>query len=317
MTDIVDSFRVRVFVPPTFEGVASVAVLEEIIDDSIDLEVKYVSNLDFREYWEFRDADAIIVLGLAYRGYALPEQFHMQADAPFMDFIHSATYGERIEGEHIISTVVPDMDPIKDILSFFEYSPESSILSKHVTITDKARYMTEAVNAYRTWTWEGNSTTRVLLALYHASYKRLPKMVRGLELYDIVKQHAPLIKGQMEKMNDYISRKVEMTKTYNVSVEGENCILKVVYADNYINELANHLLTQEQTPMPVIVCVGRSTKSSDMFSIRTHKIEASKVAWLINEGNGKDSVATVFLGISYAELMGNAIVQQLTKNQNY
>lgn len=315
MRDTEDSFRVRVFVPPSFEGVTSVAVLEEIIDDAVDVEVKYVGNLDFREYEQFKGVDVNIVLGLAYRGYALPQEFYMNTDAPFMDFIHSATFGERIEGEHIISTVVDDADPIKDLLSLLEWSPESTILSKYTTVTDKARYMAEAVNAYRTWTWESNSTTRVLLALYHSSYKRLPRMVRGLELTDIVKEHAPLIKGQMEKMNDYIQRKSEMTKTYTVPIEGEPCLLKVVYADEYINELANHLLTQEPTPMPVIVCVGRSTRSNDIFSIRTNKIEASKVAWLINEGGGKDSVATVFSGISYAELMGNAIVKQLTENQ--
>lgn len=301
------------FVPPSFEGVTAVAIIEEIINDDIDLSVEYVGYLDFREYQRFNDAEVFLVVGLPYKGYALPEAFHA-LDVPFVDFIHSSTYGERIPGEHIISTVTPEMDPIKDIMSFLQTSPDSTILSKYITITDKARYLTEAVNAYRTWSWEGNDLTRLLLALYHASHKHMPRMIRNLQLEEIVKTHAPLIKGQMEKMNDYITRKVEMTKSYMVHVEGESCILKVVFADDYINELANHLLNTEHSPMPVIVCVGRATKSHDIFSIRTRKIDASKVAYLINEGSGKDSVATVFSGISYAELMGNAIVTALNKH---
>jgi hypothetical protein len=306
---------VRVFVPPSFEGVTSVAILEEIISDKLELDTVYINNLDFREYEQFKGADIIIVAGLPYRGYALPQDFFTTVDAPFTDFIHSSTYGEVIEGERIVSTVVSDMDPIKDIVSFLTYSPEASILSKHVTLSDRTNYLVEAVNDYRTWSWEGNDTTRVLLALYHASYKRLPNMIRNLKLQDIVKEHAPLIKGQLEKMNDYITRKAQMTKIYNISIEEQPCLMKVVFADDYINELANHLLN-ENTSMPIIVCVGRATKSSDIFSIRTRKVDASKVAYLINEGKGKESVATFFSGVSYAELMGNAFVQKLEQNQN-
>jgi hypothetical protein len=311
--DITDSPRVRVFVPPSFEGVVSVAVLEEIIHDNIDLEIVYTGHLDFREYDKFKDVEIIISLGLPYKGYALSDDFYLTVDVPFVDFIHSSTYGEQIKGKHIISDVNADMDPIKDLYQLLKFSPESTILSKHVSLTDKAYFMVEAANAYRTWTWETNDTTRMLLALYHASYKRLPKLIRGLSLQDMVKQYAPVIKGQIEKMNDYIERKRSMVKNYTVTIDGESCLLKVVYAEEYINELANDLLNRERTPMPVIVCVGRTTKSSDMFSIRTRIANAAKVAYLINEGNGKENVASVFTGISSAELMGNGFVNKLSQ----
>lgn len=303
------------FVPPTFEGVTSVAIIEEILNDEVDLEVTYTSYIDFREYSQFGEASVIIVLGLAYRGYTLPDNFYINYDVPFTDFIHASTFGEQIPGAHIISVVTPETDPIKELYHFITTNPESTILSKYVTPTDKAKQMVEAVNAYRTWSWEGNNLVRLLLALYYASYKRLPNMVRNLELTEIVKRHAPLIKGQMEKMEDYITRKVETTKEFNVEIDGENCLLKVVFAEEYINELANRLL-QHDTQSPIIVCVGRSTKSGDIFSIRTKNIDAGKVAYLINEGQGKYNVATVFSPIGYAELMGKSIVASLSENQS-
>lgn len=314
MTNVSENIpRIRVFTPPSFEGVTSVAILEEVINDDIPLEVIYTTNLDFREYDKFRDTDIIIVLGLAYKGYNLPDDFYLTVDVPFMDFIHISTYGEQISGDHVISIVTADTDPVKELYQIFQNSPDSTILSKHLTLTDKARYLVEAVNSYRTWTWENNDTTRVMLAMYNASYKRFPKLIRGLSLPEVIKKYAPVIKGQLEKMNDYIERKRAMVKTIPVILDGETCFLKVVYAEEYINELANDLLNREQSPMPVIVCVGRTTKSSDMFSIRTRVVNAAKVAYLINEGNGKETVASVFAGISYAELMGNAIVSKLSQ----
>lgn len=306
------SLRLRLFVPPSFEGVTSVAVIEEIIAKDIDLEVIYTSNLDFREYEKFNDTEIIIALGCAYRGYNLPDNFYLNVDVPFMDFIHIATFGEQIQGDNIVSIVDIDQDPLRVLFQILQNN--STILSKHITLTDKSRYLTEAVNAYRTWTWETNDTTRVLLALFNASYKRLPKLLKGLALVEVVKSYAPIIKGQLEKMNDYIERKRAMVKTKQVSIDGEVCLLKVVYAEEYINELANDLLNREQTPQPIIVCVGRTTKSSDLFSIRTRGVNAGKIAYLINEGNGKEAVATVFSGISYAELMGNGIVSQLSQD---
>lgn len=308
----------RVFVPTSFEGVTSVAVLHEVLNKDVQLDVQYTNHIDFREYKRFEGADMILVLGFAYMGYTLPDDFFATVDVPFMDFIHCSTYGEQLTGNHIISTVNPDMDPVKELFTFLQRKLGSTILEKHVTMTEKAQYLIDAVNAYRTWTWKGNDTTKMLLALYQASYKWLPNLLQGLSLPEIVRKYAPIIKGQLVKMDEYIESKKKMTKRYTVDIEGQTCILKVVYADQYINELANALLNEEQTadsdPYPVIVCVGRSTRSNDQLSIRTKAINAGKVAYTINRGQGKETVASVFTGVGYAELMGNAIVTSLTQN---
>lgn len=306
-----DPLRLRLFVPPTFEGVTSVAVIEEILQWNIELETVFANTLDFRDYEKFKDADMILVLGLAYRGYTLPTEFYINADVPFVDFVHISTYGEVIEGKHIISLVDENTDPIKVLYNIMKNMASSLNLSKYVKLTDQAMYMVEAVNAYRTWTWEGNNTTRMLLALYHASYKRLPKLLRRLSLQEVVQAHAPVIKGQLEKLEDYIERKSQMVQSRQVIIDGQECILKVVYAEEYINELANDILHQEDTTVPVIVCVGRTTKSNDIFSVRTKGVNAGRVAEVINGGGGKENVATFFSSLGFATLMANATVTSI------
>jgi len=276
-------FRIKVFVPPTFEGVTSVAILEELFQSKVELSITFTKYIDFREWTNLLDCEAVIVLGLPYKGYLLSDDFYKNNDVPFMDFVHISTYGEQLQGENIISVVDPDADPIKILISLLQESSESFILSRYTTLSDNAYLLTEAVNAYRTWTWEGNSVTRMLLALYHAAYKRLPNLIRGLSIQDIVKQHAPIIKGQMEKMEDYITAKRETVRANTLTIGNELCLLKVVFAEEYINELANDLLNREIDNMPVIVCVGRTTKSSDLFSIRTKNVNAGMVAYLINK----------------------------------
>jgi len=309
---------VKVFAPPSFEGVSSVAVLEEIIDSSLSFEVTYTGHVDFRDFDQFKEKEIVIILGLPYKGYNLPEGFYLNFDIPFMDFLHFSTFGQPIEGEHIVSIVNEEEDPIKSLTDYLKQNLNEGILGKYIQVTDKALKMAQAINAYRTWTWveEGNQLTRMLLALYQSSYKRLPNLVSGKSIQEVVKDNAPMIKGQMEKMNDYIDKKASMVKNHQVEIDGETCLLKVVFADTYINELANDLLMQENTSMPVIVCVGRTTRSNDMFSIRTSKVHAGKIASMINEGNGKESVATVFSGISYGELMGSSIAKQIAESEN-
>ncbi|UXQ88999.1 hypothetical protein Thu_156 [Bacillus phage Thurquoise] len=312
--DADEPLRLKLFVPPTFEGVTSVAVIEEILKKDIALETVFTNTIDFREHEKFKDADMILVLGLAYRGYTLPTEFFINADVPFVDFVHISTYGEEIQGKHIISLVDENQDPIKVLYETMKNMASSLNLSKYVELSDKAMYMVEAVNSYRTWTWEGNNTTRMLLALYHASYKRLPNLLRGLSLQEVVQAHAPVIKGQLEKLEDYIERKSLMVQSRQVTIDGQECILKLVYAEEYINELANDILHQEDIAIPVIVCIGRATKSNDIFSVRTKGVNAGRVAEVINGGGGKENVATFFAPIGYATLMANAIVANIQEN---
>ena len=310
----VEEAVIKVFTPPSFEGVTSIAILEELLQDSAaKLDVHYVSHLDFSNYQQFSDANVILVLGIPYKGYTLPEEFSIAVGNPFTHFIHLSTYGEHILEEGVTSVVNENVDPILQLSYLLKDDGFKGIIGTHVSFTDKAEIMIQAVNAYRTWTWENNNVTRMLLALYQGSFKWLPHAVRGKSLQEIIEAYAPVIQGQMQKQKDYIKKKVEMTKTYDVNVPDLHCKLKVVLAEEYINELANELLNQEKDT-PVIVCVARTTKSNDLFSIRTKGVHAGQVAGWINNGGGKEQVASVFTGVSYAELMGQGLIRTLAEH---
>ncbi|AIW03531.1 exopolyphosphatase [Bacillus phage Moonbeam] len=306
----VEETVIKVYTPPSFEGVTSIAILEELLQESAaKLDVHYVSHLDFRDYQQFSDANVILVLGLPYKGYTLPEEFSIAVGNPFTHLLHLSTYGEPILEEGIASFVDESIDPIMKLSYLLKDERFKGILGTYVFFTEKAEMMIQAVNAYRTWTWENNNVTRVLLALYQGSFKWLPHMVRGKSLQEVIEAYAPVIQGQMQKQRDYIERKIEMTRECDVIVLDQHCKLKIVFAEEYINELANELLTRDKTEAAVIVCVARTTKSNDMFSIRTKGIHAGQIAKWVNNGGGKEQVASVFTGISYAELLMDGLIK--------
>lgn len=311
--------RIQLFVPPSFEGVSSVVAVEAMLvgEENIELVVNYQTSLDFRDVEQFKGFEMNLILGLTFKGYELPEHFFTEVDVPFADFIHYSTFGEEIEGNHIISQVIEDQDPLRGLYSLLSTGDGNTLLERHLTLTDDVNFVVEAVNAYRIWDWEANTGTKILLALYHAGHKNLPQMVKGLSLVEIVRKYSVVIKGQQEKMKEYIETKASSVKPQEVSIQGQVCTLITLFSEQYVNELADYLLKQyTDINRPTVVCVGRPTRGSDLFSIRTSKVSASLVAHYINEGKGKDYAATVFTGVNYADLMGNSIIQQLTKNQS-
>ena len=104
---------VKVFTPASFEGVLNVAILEEILHEDLQLDIRYTSFLDFRRYEEFKNVDSVIVLGLPYKGHLLSDEFFLEVNVPFMDFFHFSTYGEEISGEHLTSKICSYLAPIK------------------------------------------------------------------------------------------------------------------------------------------------------------------------------------------------------------
>lgn len=308
--DKIDKVKIRLTVPPSFEGVSSVVVFDAMIKENVELIVNYQRSLDFREFGQFAGVDINVVLGSPYRGYELPKEFYEEVSIPFVEFIHFSTFGIDIEHAKIISHVEEGKDPILNLYERLVYRPDSTILSNHVELSDKVENLVYAINAYRTWTWEGNNIVRVLLALYNASYKRMPELVRGMTLANMVRNNAPVIRGQMEKMDNIIERAIETSYTETISYEGRNVTLRVAFSTEYVNEIANALLGDRDTE-PIIVCVGRPTKGNDLMSIRTRNINAEQIAYQINEGGGKEEIASAFFGASYSVIMGESIKTKL------
>lgn len=307
-----EEMRMRVFTPTTFEGICSIAILQEIFRGSgLHIDVQHEAYIDFRDVNLFSGYSTNVVLGLPYKGYALPDQFYIDHDVPFQDFIHAATYGEEIQGKFITSIVDTEADPIVGVCKYIASNPR---LSKHAQITGKAQAMIEAIDSYRRFEWQDNNVTRLLLALYLASYKELPKLLKDRTLNETVKEFAPIVKGQLTKMHDHIEKKILQAEHSVVEFRGQQCSVITLYSEEYINELAHALLQRESSSMPVIVAVGRMTKGNDMVSIRTRDVHAGLVSQAINDGNGKEAVGNVFTDAKYNEILNMWILRKLSNN---
>lgn len=304
----------KVFVPPSFEGVTGVAVLEELfLNSNIDVEVEYTKTLDFRDVSRFRGYKNIIVLGIAYMGGNLPTEFTIELNNPFTTFLHVATYGEELPGEHILSRVVEDKDPILDIYDVLQTSNVFPYLANECNWqSEKAKQLAVAANKYRTWTWYDDKLTKYLLAMYNAMGKYMPTALEGKTLQQAVTNNKCVIAGQMMAMSEYINDKIEQTKTADIVINDVPCKLKVVFADKYINEIANRLLEVGYQEAPTVVCVGRATKGNDMFSVRTKGVDAREfIKGVSGQATGKENVGSLFVQINYSELMRNSMVALL------
>ena len=304
----------KVFVPPSFEGVTGVAVLEELfLNSNIDVEVEYTKSLDFRDVSRFRGYNNIIVLGIAYMGGNLPVEFTIELNNPFTNFIHVATYGEELPGEHIISRVIEDKDPILDVYEILQTSNMFPYIAYEGDWeSGKAKQLAVVANKYRTWTWYDDKVTKYLLAMYNAMGKYMPTALEGKTIQQAVTENKCVIAGQLMAMSEYIKDKIEQTKTADVVINDIPCKLKVVFADRYINEIANRLLEVGYQEAPTVVCVGRATKGTDMFSVRTKGVDAREfIKGVSGKATGKENVGSLFVQINYAELMKNSMVTLL------
>lgn len=307
----------KVFVPPSFEGVTGVAVLEELfLNSSIDVEVEYTKTLDFRDVSRFRGYKNIIVLGIAYMGGNLPTEFTIELNNPFTNFIHVATYGEELPGEHIISRVVEDKDPILEVYEVLQTSNVFPYIAYEGDWqSGKARQLAEVANKYRTWTWYDDKLTKYLLAMYNAMGKYMPTALQGKAINTVIHEQQCTIAGQLMSMSEYIKDKIEQVKIADVVINGVPCKLKVIFADRYINEVANRLLEVGYQDTPTIVCVGRSTKGTDMFSVRTKGVDAREfIKGVSGKATGKENAGSLFVQVNYSELMRNSMVALLDSN---
>ena len=114
-------------------------------------------------------------------------------------------------------------------------------------------------------------------------------------------------------MEAYIGKKEAQTKTSTVTYGGKYYNVAFVYAEEFQNELAHHLLKDFQSRKfdHLVVLVGSHTQSNDRLAVRTTAdVDASLIAKAINGGKGKPQAASVFLSDTPSANF-NIIIQQL------
>lgn len=150
-------------------------------------------------------------------------------------------------------------------------------------------------NAYDIETWN-RSLDSVDLAefgmLMRGNLTELLTFNEGLpELYE---KYKPVFRSLRENRWDAISHAIKRTRATVIN----STVVCFLYAEQYPNEIAHKLIDfyRQHNYEKVIVFVGKHTKGDDMFSVRSYGVDASHVAYRLNNGKGKPNTATVFLG---------------------
>jgi hypothetical protein len=315
--------RILLYTTRSFESTLAAAALDKMIDkENATLDVEYINYLDFTHMDKFPDThDIYVVLGLGYKGYALSEEFYRKVNTPFTELIHFSTWGKAIEADFIFSYVLEDQDPI---LAFIEWITEYGsktllfdLLTSNSEEWGTAKKLASIAQAYRSWTHKDSKATNYLLAMYNTYFTHLPEQFKGRTLKEALSANKQVIQAQMARQEEYLVQKAEQAEFYELDLAEQPVLMYVIFAESHINELANFLLQLGRRRDPekaIVVLVGVPTKGSDRVSVRTHNISASQVAEAINPktGAGKENVASAFLDVKYAELIGNTLHQYLT-----
>lgn len=311
--------NIGVFVSDSFEGVVAGAIIKKMITDSrTKTHTNFMRKMDFSNPNLFGFNDINLVIGLPYRGELLPESYFDSKDYPFEDFIHVSTYGEEIIQNGVIS-IVQDLSPLKVLQEMIEHNQTSTVLGRITETSQEVEAITQALEDYRLWTWENNTLTKTLLALYEASYTELENVIDGYSIQEIVTEFKPFIIGRIKAREKRIKDKLEEAYEGQIMVNNTLTKIKFVFSDDYVNEVGNALIAEEEDSVNVIACVGSTTRSSDLIRIRTRGVYAEDVAQWIDEksGVGKENVASVFSATGYSNLMGKAIKKAIEEKVNF
>lgn len=344
-----------VFVPSSFEGVASASIVQKLLP-TFDVAIYYESKMaDVYNHpsidpskVSYESLVGIIILHIPYKGEAMSDPLYEQVNLPFFDFTHIATFGQEISLSNVknVSFVVEDCAPIHKLLELISQGKTGMTVSQY---SPEFKLMAKAVNDYHIWDWNGNGKTKnhnpltsMLRYLYEATYTEMPKLIGDKGIMEVTKLYKPLIVGTMKKAEVYINHKVETARTkkdialspdlFNSGKEVPLVTITFQFADTYENEISDRLFqlhcdivnnkgtevnntdkihsgTQRQ---PHIVLIGKVTKGGDRLVVRTRGISAEKVAKALNNGMGKEEVASVFSPTSYGNIMLNGTIESLT-----
>ena len=275
--------------------------------------VIYTDKLDWTQLANYIDPEdtEIYIVGLPYfKSYEFP----WNAINSDQFVYHMASFGDCIIkglGSPVYSKVSLVESPLLD-LGHLLHGRENTWNNTFL------RELAEAHNAYHTYTFsDSKSFTPLDLALLGNFFKtRLPMAVDGGSPNDMANLRDrcnTVIQSLRANMYSYIGKKVTQAKMSTVTYGGKYYNVAFVYAEEFQNELAHHLLKDFQNKGfdHLVVLIGSHTQSNDRLAVRTTgDVDASLIAKAINGGKGKPQAASVFLSDTPSANF-NIITQQL------
>ena len=277
-----------------------------------ETKVVYEDKLDWTRLNDYIDPDddEIYIVGIPYfRSY----DFSRVALSHSQFVYHMASFGDEIQvpfNSPLVSTVSLTESPLLTLRNHLREDEETG----NKMLLDE---LAVAHNQYHTYTFDDTTDKIPLdLALLGNFFKdNLSMLAEGCpnSLSILRDRSYVVLKSLRANMEAYIGKKEAQTKTYTVTYGGKYYNVAFVYAEEFQNELAHHLLKDFQSRKfdHLVVLVGSHTQSNDRLAVRTTAdVDASLIAKAINGGKGKPQAASVFLSDTPSANF-NIIIQQL------
>lgn len=219
---------------------------------------------------------------------SLDNTLESMASMPFNIVGHFANWGETLsipisEVDEKVNYVTKLVDIIGSGQEIVKFKDEPS--------KEFAKGIAEGLQSHQQYDGGMLGKSLMLLAeLYQVDI--INKDYKSIE--DIGNTEEVVLRSLRRNMKDYVNRKIEEA---DMQITNKGTIVVSLFADRYDNELGQLFIKSlAKDGRKVIILMGKQTRGDDIYHIRTSEgISAKEVAQTLNNGQGKDRAATVFL----------------------
>lgn len=212
---------------------------------------------------------------------------------PFTKVYHFCSFGDTFTEPNVVSIVDEENSPVLNMVN-------QLIATDNMVGTTRAQLAKEWADIGDDYHRYDFSIPRALDAKAFADFSKHANEF----LYELIGVKTPLevAVSYQTWFNAFNVRQKEHIRKVKETLDVraiDTVVLAIGYDDEYRNEVAHDFIeTATKTGFThAIVLMGRKTKGSDIYTVyTTTAIHAGAIAKHLNNGNGKERVATVFLG---------------------
>lgn len=277
------------------QGYLGAFVLQLMFPDK-EVHVTYDNNYRMQNEPAKLDPEAEIIIFLGYP-YDIRYQEVIDDNLgtiinPFTKVYHFCSYGDEFKEGNVVSKVNEVESPVYELVGMLK--PLATAEQSRLALADE-------------WTALGDDYHRFDFSVKRQmSAMDFRELTRNLNEYMYEILGTKTVAGVAREFQTFIQafnvmkedRIKTNLRTISVQLEGD-ILVAIGYEEEYINELAHRFIDNalKQGFKHVVVLLGRKTRGDDIFSVRTTEgLHAGELAKYLNNGDGKERVASVFLG---------------------
>ena len=259
--------------------------------------VVYSDNLPIDEITNaenFKDCYVVILLGYGVANSQkaiISEHLGELSGLPFTGVYHFNNYGSDLSDIGITSYVDEEGNPLSNMLKVFAESKLVNLDTNYLYVIED---IVNAITEYQQWTFKENNNqlTEKLKWIADVWKDSIANFDKPENLTQFLMVGNMAIDRGKRDQRDYLRKKVREVREYH---QGDRQVF-VLYAEEYINEIANLLISNTKYPECIFFII-KHTKGQDIVHVRTKKpLSALHVAQIFkDDARGNDNASTFFV----------------------